>query len=1125
MAAPIDQNKLNTLIKQRDTLESDQGGMEYMGGGLQSGDVKRTAQLKNITDTIDKMKSQQQSEKWYGSTAEDTGEGAKQNLTPFTRLINTVNTPLYGVVGGIKGALGMNNGKGILESAWENADWTKGGERQTAGDVMREAGLPNVLAAPAGFMADVALDPVTWATMGLSALVPRVGVGFAKAAIKEGSVIAGLSAAKSGALSRMGQLGLTALDYTKYIPGLKGGLVDEATGAVKGGLRLAGSDWAKELSSNVVEEYGKYNKLLGRDPLAEMGKGLAGQGFRTGDIVRGAIEDYVPYGKDITRVLEYSPEKFADMSDYYNSIPGLQNTIETSISMADDVEGEAHLIDFLVDNKDKVVSSGLVKELPTSAKPFAQGIKDSLLGYVKDADTIANGTVGAILDVEQRGKSMLDVTHETMQSMASDLREAQKLKEGMTGVHWYDKLSSKTSNFIKDKLTFGNQVRSDMKADVLKALEDSKLSGTLSADELTKVDIDITNLKKWKGEAEELTKFKATPVEGRSEADIAKFTEMTSGKTPTEKILSFEKKYRQGNMTTGEKFIRSMDFFTDMFKLVQVGTSPAAMMNAIVGNPAMMMAAGIEMRPELLTKVYEAFNLSRGKGGPDVVWKLFLSNEDFLRSFAAKDSKLQMATGQSVEGLLKDFVLNSSLAQAKKAGLLSAVDDNEIREAYYAMKDDLKELARKYQTGQISRAGTPLGEDVARRVAGTVETSALSEVTSKAFNKGEALNMFNSPTGFIPNEISSNDSYLRDVKDYFKNQAASGSKLHKVMNFGINGLSGIFEGIDQTYKLGLALHLTNNGLTEAEMRVASKTYPKILEAVTGTVDKLGGTRYKIGWNKAIDFSNEVFMNYAAMPPAVKLLRSIPIIGSPFVSFSYAMLPKFGKAVVHNPAFFNKVDFAIKEFSGQKDAVEREALKSKYASMFNSPGMVKLPDIPFFKSYPMYLNIMNWNPFMSMSILGDTQRRYSDDAIGQVAGMIDQLGIMQNPVGQLLKDVIILPAIMGQEYENQNRFGQRVYPEGSTAFEKAGYVAKDMAGSFLPKPLSMLAAPFIPESISPDLLPDQLGGLVGAIRGQSKKGVIKKDDAPIGLAAREYMKGFGTQVYPLDESFARQSAKK
>lgn len=77
------------------------------------------------------------------------------------------------------------------------------------------------------------------------------------------------------------------------------------------------------------------------------------------------------------------------------------------------------------------------------------------------------------------------------------------------------------------------------------------------------------------------------------------------------------------------------------------------------------------------------------------------------------------------------------------------------------------------------------------------------------------------------------------------------------------------------------------------------------------------------------------MNYAAMPAAVKVLRSLPM-GSPFFSFQYAMAAKLGQTLVSNPAAFNKVSFALHEASGNKTPLVKEALNSPYYSFLSNP---------------------------------------------------------------------------------------------------------------------------------------------------------------------------------------------
>ena len=98
--------------------------------------------------------------------------------------------------------------------------------------------------------------------------------------------------------------------------------------------------------------------------------------------------------------------------------------------------------------------------------------------------------------------------------------------------------------------------------------------------------------------------------------------------------------------------------------------------------------------------------------------------------------------------------------------------------------------------------------------------------------------------------------------------------------------------------------------------------------------------YRFSGEAATGVSNEIYMNYAAMPGAVKVLRSLPFFGSPFASFGYSMLAKTGKTAMNNPAFFNKVNFVLKELSGGKSPLEKDALaNNKYYQWYNKEGMV------------------------------------------------------------------------------------------------------------------------------------------------------------------------------------------
>lgn len=141
-------------------------------------------------------------------------------------------------------------------------------------------------------------------------------------------------------------------------------------------------------------------------------------------------------------------------------------------------------------------------------------------------------------------------------------------------------------------------------------------------------------------------------------------------------------------------------------------------------------------------------------------------------------------------------------------------------------------------------------------------------------------------------------------------------KIAKIASWALNKPSESYSNIDQAYKLGFATKMVDQGLTEKElMTMTNSMVPGTRGAVAITGDDIlnkyskdGKYYYRLTPDKATEIVNEMFMNYAAMPAAVKVLRSVPVLGSPFFSFQYAMAAKLGKTLASNPAAFNKVTY-------------------------------------------------------------------------------------------------------------------------------------------------------------------------------------------------------------------------
>ena len=211
--------------------------------------------------------------------------------------------------------------------------------------------------------------------------------------------------------------------------------------------------------------------------------------------------------------------------------------------------------------------------------------------------------------------------------------------------------------------------------------------------------------------------------------------------------------------------------------------------------------------------------------------------------------------------------------------------------------------------------------------------------------------------------------------------------------------------------------------------------------------KDGQYLYRLTPEKATELTNLIHVNYAAMPAAVKVLRSLPIIGAPFFSFQYAMATKLGQTLLSNPAAINKVAFGMHEVAGSKTPLEKEALKTPYYQYLNNPGMLKLP---FFQENPLYVNVASLIPYYNMNMFQPSNRKYDSTLGSQLTSVLDKLPLMKDPVGQTIFDYFIQPMILKDSNEvPQGQYGEPLYPQNTSALGRLGYAARGLTDSFLP----------------------------------------------------------------------------
>ena len=541
-----------------------------------------------------------------------------------------------------------------------------------------------------------------------------------------------------------------------------------------------------------------------------------------------------------------------------------------------------------------------------------------------------------------------------------------------------------------------------------------------------------------------------------------------------------------------KKILDTLDVLNSHFKLAKTSLNPSTYTNAIMGNPVMAMMYGINIaNKKYAGAVKEAFDFTRGKNieeftakfGKDTAWNDYASKypETFRKVYGMRPE--EVGYRQS----LSDF-LNSSEAAAERAKF---GDNSEI------IKTKLEQLAEEAKQAGYGPAST--GQDFMK--PGTRPEDA--------------------PTSFGANELYSNAMY--DYKKWLGSKAEGGNTLAKAYLAYLEKPAKWYQKIDDSYKLGTAIHLTSNGVTESELLKMSKQ----LKLQPGDVTKHvadGETLYKLSPRKATEAANEIYMNYAAMPAMVKMMRSVPLLGSPFISFTYGMAHKVAKTAAYNPAMFNKVNFGMQEIGGQASPLEKKAMENKYYKWYSQPGMMRLPIV---QDNPVYMNMVNWLPYYSMNLFTPSEKKYADTIPGTLTKMLDHSPIMQSPIGQTIFNYVLQPMLIQGEVP-QGQFGQPLYPIGASTLSKMGYASRDLVDSVVPGVAGLAGLANvgldIPASALEYVPSFRFRDLANAVKGRNIHGDTSSKSGPertltSGLGA------LGVPVKPMDLNYLSTQVKK
>jgi len=520
----------------------------------------------------------------------------------------------------------------------------------------------------------------------------------------------------------------------------------------------------------------------------------------------------------------------------------------------------------------------------------------------------------------------------------------------------------------------------------------------------------------------------------------------------------------------GKNVMDKYDQAMGIFRAAKVGASPTAWTNAVVGNMIMTHMANGDVSPQFIARLKQSFDMYRNKSGS-----------------AAFLDGLLMSAGKSLgdENLIRRGILDNKTAARGTFGDLSFLNANDYAEVLLQRGRDNGMLSSAVKVDDIKDSLRGAMDELAE-----IRMNAGTEPVRGIIKAGKEVSRADIGTGMLSNEMF-NSRATAAMFDHIAEKAKSDPSniAWKLLDFTLNKMPSGYEKIDQTFKMATFLRATVDGYDINQLRQMRHLINMTPEELAlGKYAKDGQNLYRLSPKSAIELANAMYLNYNAMPAAVRVLRNMPLMGSPFVSFMYGMALKTGQTLAYNPAAFNKVNFAMKDFGGTKTPLEKKALDTDFYSYLNQPGMFRLP---FFEKNPIYLNMASMIPYYSLNMFNPSQTNYGDSAREQLTQALQGSPILKDPAGSVLFDYLIQPLILGEAIRPQGQFGQPLYPVDATGLEKLGYGARTFGEAFVPN-ITSYAGLLTPEEAAKYIPSYRWRQLSEAKEGKNQLGISSKE---------------------------------
>jgi len=992
-------------------------------------DTAKQGRLISLKKKLELAQAEKAKTDWFGSEEDKVVTAEKPKMGLINKTVNMFNQPTYMAVGALKSLTGKSD-DGFFETMRQNMQEDK----EAFGDLLMDLGVNHYIAGPVGFLLDVgfagATDPIALAGIfGKGTATAKYGSSFWRAAEgakagfqKEGLEGAGkavTAALKSSVLEKGAKATsmVPVLNKSKYAEP-----VYEASKKALGGYEKAvGKDFLGGLDS-----ISHSNPLgMGMSKLAEdtVRKHVPKGNFIWDTFVGEGTEGWYIRAKKKQAVENLGVIKNGKVAENWKDIVDESAGKYAQKTDIDHMARPRNLEPKFADPESLSTSINYLDDVQPELKPAVGRARNAIDESVEILHAPKN-----VAEAQSSKKIIENLIEEHAEevSLADVYKYVNEYKSGnKTGIEAFDKLYTKMAS---------------------KTLGENKLIGKYVPPKFK----DVKYVKNTLDTYEKfMGLFKTSKIGGSMSARVNSYigNPMMAG--------------MEGRNITDPNYFKRVRHA----KLIFQGKSSTEVLNALTSNKSVL--EFVEKNPDVFRKIFgfdfkhleDILQTTNSRGGAKFVER----NSDVFRKVFGDDFK-----DLDAESMLKSVESNPNLLKA-----LESTKDKEgfIRD----LKSITNVMGRKVYGDRMEAAIKKIVSSDNLK-PGELDNGFVTFVTEFYKKNGVVPTMDNTPINFASNFIDS--GAMAKWKIDLAAKAEKGNKMAKYMHWYLTKPMENYELSDSAYRLGQFMQDTMDGVSAGELEKMSRFYKirstdfQLLNPKTGeAVDELtkgaerfywknGQKTYKLTADKAAELAAGTYMNYAAMPAAVRVMRNLPVVGSPFASFGYSMLGKTAKTMVYNPAYFSKASLGLHEASnflaGQQSPMEKASLEDRQAYL-NNPWMLRLKGFPFFKDHPVYLNLNNASPFLS-NILSPNNRIWSDTIKGKIGSFLDRMPLMKDPIGAMLMSYFVLPFLLEDDQAPQNMFGSVLYPQDSTNLEKLGFATRDVAESVLPTMAGALAIP-------------------------------------------------------------------